>query len=74
MTIFYDWFENPKRSEDEETTLHVRPCFNGTVSTKVLVRKIQQRSSLTPGDVVAVLTELSEIVGEELQEGKQVPE
>lgn len=72
MTIFYDWFENPKRSEDEETTLHVRPCFNGTVSTKVLVRKIQQRSSLTPGDVVAVLTELSEIVGEELQEGKQV--
>ena len=72
MAIIYDWFENPKRSADEETTLHVRPCFNGTVSTKAVVRKIQQHSSLTPGDVVAVLTELSQIVGEELQEGRQV--
>lgn len=72
MAIIYDWFENPKRSAEEETTLHVRPCFNGTVSTKAVVRKIQQRSSLTPGDVVAVLTELSQIVGEELQEGRQV--
>ena len=72
MAIMYDWFENPKRSAEEETTLHVRPCFNGTVSTKAVVSKIQQRSSLTPGDVVAVLTELSQIVGEELQEGRQV--
>lgn len=72
MAIIYDWFENPKRSTDEETTLHVRPCFNGTVSTKSVVRKIQQHSSLTSGDVVAVLTELSQIVGEELQEGRQV--
>lgn len=72
MAILFDWFENPKRNVEEETTLHVRPCFNGTVGTKTLVRKIQQRSSLTPGDVVAVLTELSQIVGEELQEGRQV--
>ena len=55
MAILYDWFENPKRSEEEETTLHVRPCFNGTVSTKTVIRHIQQRSSLTPSDVLAVL-------------------
>ena len=72
MAILYDWFENPKRSEEEETTLHVRPCFNGTVSTKTVIRHIQQRSSLTPGEVLAVLTELSDILGEELQEGRQV--
>ena len=30
MAITYDWFENPKAKAGEETTLHIRPCFNGT--------------------------------------------
>lgn len=72
MSIIYDWFENPKRREEEETTLHVRPCFNGTVSTKTLVRCIQERCSLTSGDVLAVLTELNDVLGNELREGRQV--
>lgn len=72
MAIIYDWFENPKREAEEETTLHARPCFNGTVNTKTLARLIQQRCSLTPGDVLAVLNELNEVIGYELREGRQV--
>lgn len=40
MAINYDWFENPQTDPKEETTLHVRPCFNGTVDTKTLARHI----------------------------------
>ena len=72
MAINYDWFENPKTDPEEETTLHVRPCFNGTVDTKVLARHIQDRCSLTQGDVLAVLTELNDVIGYELREGRQV--
>lgn len=72
MTILYDWFENPKSDDTQETTLHVRPCFNGKVTTHKLIEHIQQHSSLTPGDVLAVLSELSHTVGEYLSEGCQV--
>lgn len=72
MAINYDWYENPKSNKEEETTLHVRPCYNGTVSTKVLAERIQNRCSLTPGDVMAVLTELNDVIGYELREGRQV--
>ena len=72
MSILYDWFENPKSDDAQETTLHVRPCFNGKVTTRKLIEHIQQHSSLTPGDVLAVLSEVSHTVGEYLSEGCQV--
>ena len=72
MSITYDWFENPKRREEEETTLHIRPCFNGTTDTKTLARQIQQRCTLTEGDILIVLSELNAMIGHELREGKQV--
>lgn len=72
MAINYDWFENPQTDPKEETTLHVRPCFNGTVDTKTLARHIQNRCSLTQGDILAVLAELNDVIGYELREGRQV--
>lgn len=72
MAILFDWFENPRQDTEQETTLHVRPCFNGVVKTETLIRHIRQRCSLTPGDILAVLSELNEVIGEELREGRQV--
>lgn len=72
MAILFDWFENPKTNDSQETTLHVRPCFNGKVSTRKLIQHIQQRSSLTAGDVLAVLSGLNQVVGEYLSDGCQV--
>ncbi len=72
MAITYDWFENPKAKAGEETTLHIRPCFNGTTDTKTLAKHIQQRCSLTEGDIMAVLCELNDVIGYEIRQGRQV--
>ena len=47
-------------------------CFNGTSNTKTIAKRIQARSSLTAGDIIAVLSELNDVIGEELQNGRQV--
>ena len=72
MAILYDWYENPKPDSQGETTLHPRPCFNGSISTATLVEYIRERCTLTPGDIKAVLMELNEVVGAQLREGRRV--
>lgn len=72
MSIIFDWYENPKKSEDEKTLLHARPVMNGKVTTKQVAARIHSRCSLTKADVNAVLCALSEVVGIELSEGRQV--
>ena len=72
MTIHFDWFETPKPNAEGKTTLHARPCFNGTTDTKTIAKHIQQRCSLTVGDIVGVLSELSDVIGYEMQNGRQV--
>lgn len=74
MAILFDWYENPKPSgkEQEERTLHPRIKYNGSIGTKQLRRRIQERCSLTETDVSAVLDALSHILGQELADGKQV--
>lgn len=71
MTILFDWFETPGTNAEEKRTLHARPCFNGTSNTKTIAKRIQARSSLTAGDIIAVLSELNDVIGEELQNGRQ---
>lgn len=74
MAIQFDWYENPKTSEQqgEKTILHPRLRLNGKVSTAQLRARIQKHSTLTETDVIAVLDALSHAMGEELAEGKQV--
>lgn len=74
MAIQFDWYENPKNTEqqDEKTLLHPRLRMNGTVSTKQLRARIQKHCTVTETDVVAVLDALSHALGEELAEGRQV--
>ena len=74
MAILFDWYENPKTSEQqgEENMLHPRLRLNGKVSTAQLRARIQKYCTLTETDVIAVLDALSHAMGEELADGKQV--
>lgn len=73
MAILFEWYENPAAPGKEgEAELHARPVFNGKVGTDVLRSIIQKRSSLSESDVSAVLDALSDVMGEELSEGRQV--
>lgn len=57
MAILFDWYENPKTSEQqgEENMLHPRLRLNGKVSTAQLRARIQKYCTLTETDVIAVL-------------------
>lgn len=73
MSIIFDWYENPKTSEDEEeVTLHPRIVMGSKVKTATLYRKIHQRSSLTEGDAKSAIDSLADILAEELSEGHSV--
>ncbi|MDR0894812.1 MAG: HU family DNA-binding protein [Prevotellaceae bacterium] len=73
MAIIIDWYENPVApNQPNKKRLHARPVCNGKTSTKELRHKIQQRCSLTHTDVTAVLSALSETIGEALSNGRRV--
>lgn len=74
MAILFDWYElpEPKDKQREEKVLHPRIRLNGSTTTGDLRRRIQQRCSLTETDVSAVLDALSDMMGEDLSEGRQV--
>ena len=73
MAIVYDWYENPNETGDgEEKKLHPRPLMNGKVTTRTLCARIHERSSLTVGDVKNALSNMTQITGDELCEGREV--
>ncbi|RHJ95221.1 HU family DNA-binding protein [Parabacteroides bouchesdurhonensis] len=73
MTAYYDFYKNPNPKNNKKgIRYHARIVTNGTVSTQNLIRNIHNRCTLTPGDIRAVLTSLSEVIVEELQEGRRV--
>lgn len=74
MPVKFEFYESPVRPGDEEKGVryHARPVTFGTVSTGKIVETIHSRSSLTRGDIQNVLTGLSEVLGEELQQGRRV--
>ena len=73
MAILFEWYENPVAPhQPKEKRLHARIILNGKVETKDLKSIIQKRSSLSEADVSAVLEALSDVMGDELREGRQV--
>lgn len=73
MTISFDWYENPvSPDKPEEKRFHPRIIANGQIDTKDLRSRIQSRCTLNEVDVTAVLDALSQVMGEELCEGRQV--
>ena len=73
MPISFDWYENPvSPDKPEEKRFHPRIIANGQIDTKDLRSRIQSRCTLNEVDVTAVLDALSQVMGEELCEGRQV--
>ena len=73
MAISFDWYENPvSPDKPEEKRFHPRNIANGQIDTKDLRSRIQSRCTLNEVDVTAVLDALSQVMGEELCEGRQV--
>lgn len=73
MAISFDWYENPvSPDKPEEKRFHPRIIANGQIDTKDLRSRIQSRCTLNEVDVTAVLAALSQVMGEELCEGRQV--
>ena len=73
MAISFDWDENPvSPDKPEEKRFHPRIIANGQIDTKDLRSRIQSRCTLNEVDVTAVLDALSQVMGEELCEGRQV--
>lgn len=73
MAISFDWYENPvSPDKPEEKRFHPRIIANGQIDTKDLRSRIQSRCTLNEVDVTAMLDALSQVMGEELCEGRQV--
>lgn len=73
MTAYYDFYQNPtNRNQENNPTYHARVVANGTTSTDDLVRKIHSRSTLSPADIKATLIAISDVLREELEEGRQI--
>ena len=73
MAISFDWYENPvSPDKPEEKRFHPRIIANGQIDTKDLRSRIQSRCTLNEVDVTAVLDALSQVMGEQLCEGRQV--
>jgi predicted histone-like DNA-binding protein len=61
MGLKYDFYETPRREGGEEQTVyHARVVTMGTMTTKDLAENIQGATSLTVGDVKAVLVALTQ--------------
>jgi len=71
MAATYDVYESPTESNDKKN-VHVRLVTDGTIETEVIAQQIQFSSTLTIGDVEAVLSALSHHVTDMLREGKRV--
>jgi len=73
MALHYDLYENPPgNEEDKKGNLHARVVISGTVGIDELAEKINFATSLTKGDVISTLQSLTDIMIEELLQGKQV--
>ena len=73
MAILFDWYENPvSPDQPKKKRFHPRIAYNGQVDTDEIRSKIQSRCMLNEVDVRAVLDALSQVMGEELGEGRQI--
>ena len=71
--IEYDFYQNPTLKESSSTPfLHARVVPRGTTTSDELAQTISLRSSLTPGDVKAVLVSLSDLMVEQFAQGMRV--
>ena len=73
MAIQFELYKSPNPKDEEDKELyHARVVNFQHIDTDYLAKEIQQATSLTEGDVKAVLESLSHFMGSRLREGERV--
>ena len=73
MAVQYDFYKNPSPKDSKKRVrYHARVVPYGTVDTNKLAQRIHSRCTVTPADVKAVLSSLSDVVIEELKDGNRI--
>ena len=73
MAIQFELYKSPARKDEEDKELYHAWVVNFQhIDTDYLAKEIQQATSLTEGDVKAVLESLSHFMGSRLREGERV--
>ncbi len=73
MAIQFELYKSPARKDEEDKELyHARVVNFQHIDTDYLAKEIQQATSLTEGDVKAVLESLSHFMGSRLRERERV--
>lgn len=72
MSIDFDFYETPDQSGKKTGKYHVRTVTIKTASTDEIASKIQMASSLTIGDIKAVLSLLSQEIANRLEQSERV--
>ena len=73
MAVQYDFYKDPSPKDSKKRVrYHARVVPYGTVDTNKLAQRIHSRCTVTPADVKAVLSSLSDVVIEELKDGNRI--
>lgn len=72
MAVFYRLYQDTKKDSKFKGMWYARSIVTDVVDTEVLAERIQRNCSMKKSDVQAVLTELVEVMNDELQASHRV--
>lgn len=75
MSIQYDFYNTPSPegiADEKQPRYHARAVAKITVDTEYIARQIHERSTLSKGDIMAVISELRDAIKQNLLEGNNV--
>jgi hypothetical protein len=72
MAIFYEVYQDNREKNPHKGKFYARAKTIGTKDLRDIAEIIQRNASMKRSDVVAVLTELAEVVGSFLEDGYRV--
>ena len=72
MAVFYTLYQNNRDNFVHKGKWYARVTVNGTKTMKDIAEEIQEIASVRKSDVMAVLTELPDVMNKMLQEGHSV--
>lgn len=67
MAVMYKLYQDKRESSSHKGQWYARAIMTNTVDTKQLAERIQRNCTVKIADVVAVLSELTEVMKDELQ-------
>ena len=70
--VYYDFYQTPQRTSDEEKHFHPRMINQGTIDISVLSREIEKSTTLTAPDVEAALSAITDHMKMHLMNGERV--